>query len=40
MTAVRIRQVGYLFVDMANFRRYFDENVLKWAGIKAPSPLG
>jgi uncharacterized LabA/DUF88 family protein len=36
MTAVRIRQVGCLFVDMANFRRYFDENTLKWAGVKAP----
>ena len=35
MTAVRIRETGYLFVDVANFRRYFDENILRWAGEKA-----
>jgi hypothetical protein len=35
MIAVRIRETDYLFVDVANFRRYFDENILRWAGEKA-----
>jgi uncharacterized LabA/DUF88 family protein len=34
MSAVRIRQTGYLFIDMANFRKYFEETTEKWAGVK------
>lgn len=38
MTAVRIRESSYLFIDMANFRRYFEETTEKWAGVKAIRP--
>src|SRR5690242_3733672 len=34
--AFRLRETGYLFVDMANFRRYFDENIMRWTGVTTP----
>jgi uncharacterized LabA/DUF88 family protein len=35
MSTVRLRRTNYLFVDLANFRRYFEETTEKWAGVKA-----
>ena len=35
MSAMRLRETGYLFIDMANFRKYFEETVEGWAGVKA-----